>query len=196
VAAGLVLEHLRVFLRRLVRPNRARAGRRDLAETFLKRSRSWRNVFDAETGFARPRKAGGEWVTPFDPFHTPGFVEGNAWQYTWFVPHDVPGLVEAMGRERFLSRLNEAFEKSAPTRFNAAGERFALFPVNHGNQPTMQVAWLFNWAGKPWLSQKWSAILDAYTVITRPMPTSRRRPGPIGLLVGGHRLFQTDGVAG
>ena len=138
-------------------------GRQDLAEAFLKRSRNWRNVFDAETGFARPRKASGEWVTPFDPFHTPGFVEGNAWQYTWFVPHDVPGLVDAMGRERFLSRLNEAFERSAPTRFNAAGERFELFPVNHGNQPTMQVAWLFNWAGQPWLTQKWTrAILDAY----------------------------------
>jgi predicted alpha-1,2-mannosidase len=138
-------------------------GRRDLAEKFLRRSQSWRNVFDAETGFARPRKANGEWVTPFDPYHTPSFVEGNAWQYTWFVPQDVPGLVNAMGRDRFLSRLNEAFEKSAPTRFNAAGERFVDFPINQGNQPTMHVAWLFNWAGAPWLSQQWTrAILDAY----------------------------------
>lgn len=138
-------------------------GRKDLAETFLKRSQSWRNVFDAETGFARPRKANGEWQTPFDPFNRDSFVEGNAWQYTWFVPQDVPGLVQAMGRERFVSRLNEAFEKSTPTRFNAAGDRFWLFPLNHGNQPTMHVAWLFNWAGKPWLTQKWArAILDAY----------------------------------
>ena len=76
-------------------------GREDIADQFLKRSRSWRNQFDAETGFARPRKANGEWVTPFDPFHTPGFVEGNAWQYTWFVPQDASGLVELMGRERF-----------------------------------------------------------------------------------------------
>jgi predicted alpha-1,2-mannosidase len=138
-------------------------GRNDIAEQFLKRSQSWRNVFDAETGFARPRKANGDWVTPFDPYHTPSFVEGNAWQYTWFVPQDVPGLVAAMGRDRFLSRLNEAFEKSAPTRFNAAGERFADFPINQGNQPTMHVAWLFNWAGQPWMSQKWArAILGAY----------------------------------
>ncbi len=138
-------------------------GRKDIAAQFLKRSRSWRNVFDAETGFARPRKANGEWVTPFDPYRTPGFVEGNAWQYTWFVPQDVPGLVAAMGRDRFLSRLNEAFEKSAPTRFNAAGEHFADFPINQGNQPTMHVAWLFNLAGQPWMSQKWvRAILGAY----------------------------------
>jgi predicted alpha-1,2-mannosidase len=138
-------------------------GRKDLAEQFLKRSRSWRNVFDPTTGFARPRKANGDWVTPFDPYHTPSFVEGNAWQYTWFVPQDVPGLIDAMGRERFLSRLTEAFEKSAPTRFNAAGERFADFPINQGNQPTMHVSWLFNWAGAPWLSQQWTrAILGAY----------------------------------
>lgn len=138
-------------------------GRKDLAAQFLKRSQSWRKVFDAETGFARPRKANGDWVTPFDPYHTPSFVEGNAWQYTWFVPQDVPGLVQAMGRERFLSRLNEAFEKSAPTRFNAAGEVFANYPINQGNQPTMHVAWLFNWAGAPWLSEKWTrAILGAY----------------------------------
>ena len=138
-------------------------GRKDLAEQFLKRSQSWRNVFDPTTGFARPRKANGDWVTPFDPYHTPSFVEGNAWQYTWFVPQDVPGLVDAMGRERFVSRLTEAFEKSAPTRFNAAGERFADFPINQGNQPTMHVGWLFNWAGAPWLSQQWTrAILGAY----------------------------------
>jgi predicted alpha-1,2-mannosidase len=137
--------------------------RQDLAEQFQQRSRSWRNVFDAETGFARPRKANGEWITPFDPYRTPGFVEGNAWQYTWFVPQDVPGLIAAMGHDRFLSRLTEAFEKSAPTRFNAAGERFADFPINQGNQPTMHVAWLFNWAGEPAMSQKWTrAILGAY----------------------------------
>ena len=138
-------------------------GRKDLAETFLKRSQNWRNLFDTETGFARPRKANGDWLTPFDPYKSDSFVEGNAWQYTWFVPQDVPGLVQAMGKDRLVSRLNEGFEMSAPTRFNAAGDRFWLYPINHGNQPTMHVSWLFNWAGKPWLTQKWArAILDAY----------------------------------
>lgn len=138
-------------------------GRKDIAETFLKRSRNWRNLFDPETGFARPRKANGEWVSPFDPYNTPGFVEGNAWQYTWFVPQDVPGLIEVMGRERFVSRLNEAFENSAHMRFSAPASQHDLTPINHGNQPGMQMAWLFNWAGQPWLSQKWTrAILDSY----------------------------------
>ncbi len=134
-------------------------GRKDVAETFLKRSQNWRNAFDETTGFARPRKENGEWVTPFDPYRTPGFTEGNAWQYTWFVPQDVPGLVKAMGRDRFISRLNEGFEQSAPVRFNGGSHA----AVDQGNQPTMEVSWLFNWAGAPWLSQKWTrAILDAY----------------------------------
>jgi len=138
-------------------------GRTNLAETFLKRSQNWQNVFDAETGFARPRMANGEWQTPFDPHGKASFVEGSAWQYTWFVPQDVPGLMAAMGRERFVSRLNEGFEKSEPTRFNAVGDRYDVAPVDQGNQPTMHVAWLFNWAGKPWLTQKWArAILDGY----------------------------------
>jgi predicted alpha-1,2-mannosidase len=134
-------------------------GHKDVAETFLKRSRNWRNVFDESTGFARPRKVDGSWVTPFDPFRTGGFTEGNAWQYTWFVPQDVAGLVEAMGRDRFISRLNEGFEACAPVRFNGGSHA----AVDQGNQPTMEVSWLFNWAGSPWLSQKWTrAILDAY----------------------------------
>lgn len=138
-------------------------GRAEVAAAFLRRSRNWRNVFDAEAGFARPRRANGEWVSPFDPFNTPGFVEGNAWQYTWFVPHDVPGLVDAMGRDRFVARLNEAFEQSARSRFSAPSAMHNLTPINHGNQPSMQVAWLFNWADRPWLSQKWiRAILDTY----------------------------------
>ena len=64
-----------------------------------------------------------------------------------------------MGRDRFINRLNEGFEKAAPQRF-AVGDQGT---VDHGNQPTMHVSWLFNWAGEPWLTQKWvRAILDAY----------------------------------
>ena len=111
------------------------------------------------SGYARPRLTNGDWVTPFDPYLTPGFVESDAWQYTWFVPQDVPGLIDAMGRDRFVKQLNDGFEKSAPQRFNGGG-RSAVY---HGNEPSMHMAWLFNWAGKPWLTQKWvRAILNRY----------------------------------
>ena len=133
-------------------------GRKNIAAEFLKRSQSWRNVFDAEVGFARARKINGDWLAPFSPSQARGgFVEGTAWQYSWFVPQDVPGLISAMGRDRFIRRLNEGFEKSVSARFNGNT------PVNQGNEPTMQVSWLFNWAGVPYLSQKWTrAILEAY----------------------------------
>ena len=72
-------------------------GRKDTAQEFLKRSQNWRNQFDASVGYARPRRMNGDWVTPFDPYLTPGFVESDAWQYTWFVPQDVPGLIDGDG---------------------------------------------------------------------------------------------------
>ncbi len=134
-------------------------GRKEIARDFLKRSQNWRNQFDAAIGYARPRKMSGEWVTPFDEYKTGGFAESDAWQYTWFVPQDVPGLIEAMGRERFISRLDAGFQSSVRSRFNGGGRS----AVNHGNEPAMQVSWLFNWAGTPWLTQKWvRAILQRY----------------------------------
>lgn len=130
---------------------------------FLKRSESWKNLMDKKIGFIRPKDKKGNWIEPFDPYHTPGFVEGNAFNYTWFVPHKPLELVEMMGQERFVERLNTAMEKSAVGNFNATGDNFSQFPVNHGNQTTMQAAYLFNWAKAPWLTQKWArAIQEQY----------------------------------
>lgn len=111
----------------------------------------------------RPKDVDGRWTEPFDPYHTPGFVEGNSFNYTWFVPHNPLALIDSMGQERFISRLNEAMEKSAKANFNAAGDNFSAFPINHGNQTSMEVSYLFNWAGTPWLTQKWNrAIQEQY----------------------------------
>lgn len=138
-------------------------GKTDDHRFFLERSENWRNLFDTVSGFIRPKNVKGEWIEPFDPYHTPGFVEGNAFNYTWFVPHNPEGLIQAMGRERFVDRLNQAMEKSAKANFNAAGDNFAAFPINHGNETSMEVTALFNWAGAPWLSQKWArAIQEQY----------------------------------
>lgn len=138
-------------------------GHNDIAEKFLRRSRNWTNVFDPRTGFARPRKANGDWVKPFDPIRTRGFTEANAYQYTWFVPQDVPGLVTAMGRDRFIDRLNSAFERMEPLRFAAVTGHNGDYPINQNNETDMHAPWLFNWAGQPWLTQKWTrAVLDLY----------------------------------
>ena len=139
-------------------------GKKDIYERFRKRGENWRHLFDPATGFMRARYADGRRLEKFDPFDPRGgWVEGNPWQYTWFVPQNVKGLVEAMGRERFVKRLDSGLAQSERTGFNAPGDRFALCPVNHGNQPSMQVAYLFDYAGAPWLTQKWvRAIMDEY----------------------------------
>ena len=124
--------------------------------TFIKRSQNWRNIFDSESGFMRPKNADGTWVEPYNPYHTPGFVEGNAWQFSWFVPHDMEGLVKAIGKKRFVARLDSAMQQSQKVNFNALGDNFTKYPINHGNQPNMQSSYLFNYAGEPWLTQKWT----------------------------------------
>lgn len=123
---------------------------------FMKRAANYRNVFDPDAGYMRQKHENGQWVEEFSPFSGKGFVEGNAWQFTWFVPHDVQGLIDLLGREEFNRRLNKGLEDSVPSNFNATNDRFADFPINHGNQPNMQSAWLFNYSGKPWLTQKWA----------------------------------------
>jgi predicted alpha-1,2-mannosidase len=140
-------------------------GKKDDYVYFMNRSQHYRNVFDRGTGYIRPKEAGGPWFQEFEPvvkaigkednFGGKDYVEGNAWQYSWFVPHDIPGLIELMGLEEFNKRLDAGFENSEPL--------FVSQFVNHSNQPNMQAAWLFNYSGKPWLTQKWvRQILEHY----------------------------------
>lgn len=138
-------------------------GKKNDAEYFEKRAANYKNVFDPSVGYARQKHRDGSWAKDFSPFSGKGFVEGNSWQFTWFVPHDVKGLLNLLGRDEFNKRLEEGFEKSRVSNFNATNDRFADFPINHGNQPNMQAAWLFNFSGAPWLTQKWvREILDCY----------------------------------
>jgi len=126
-------------------------GKTDDYELFVRRAGNYRNLFDSETSFMRPRNRDGSWKTPFDPLahKDRAWCEGTAWQYTWFVPHDVQGLVDLMGgREVFSRKLNEGFEKSIDQAFRSGY-------VNYGNQPSIQMAHLFNYSGAPWLTQKW-----------------------------------------
>lgn len=142
-------------------------GKEDDYRRFDKRSENWMNLFDPHSGFIRPKDAENHWIEPFDPYHTPGFTEGNAFNYSWFVPHDPERLIQWVGRDRFVERLNRAMEQSAHANFNAAGDNFSEFPINHGNETSMEVAWLFNWAGQPYLTQKWvRAIQEQYYGVT------------------------------
>ncbi len=149
-------------------------GKQKEYKEFTKRAFNYQNGFDKEVGYLRRKKRDGTWVEKFSPYGDvtwlgAGFVEGNAWQYTYFVPHDLQGLIQLMGKDEFANRLEKGFETSAKYNFN--GEKLGansldgmgVLPVNHGNQPNMQAAYLFNHAGKPWLTQKWvSQIMNTY----------------------------------
>ena len=126
-------------------------GKQEDYRLFMKRAHNYRNIFDPSTGFMRPRTLDGSWWEPFDPLAPKGWCEGNAWQYTWFVPHDVQGLIDLMGgADAFTRKLNGAFEKSVAADFVKH-----LGYVNFSNQPANQLAHLFNYSGAPWLTQKW-----------------------------------------
>ena len=135
----------------------------DTYNVFQKRSENWRNIFDKSTGFVRPKNIDGSWLKDFDPYHSPGFCESNSWQYTWYVPQNVDGLIDAIGKEEFISRLDSAMKKSEKVYFNALGDNFSKYPINHGNESNMQASYLFNYADKPNLTQKWTrAIQEKY----------------------------------
>jgi len=132
-------------------------GKEEDYERFYKRSEFYRNLFDSKTGFFRPKDDKGEWVTPFDPlsYEEKCFIEGNAWQYMWFVPQNPDGLIELLGGTKgFLKKLDENFtltEKSGETNGNASG---FIGQYAHGNEPSHHTVYLYNFAGQPWRTQE------------------------------------------
>ncbi len=120
-------------------------------EYFMKRSQNWKNLFDWETGFIRPKKNGG-WEKPFDPREVNNnFTEGNAWHYTFFVPQDIPGMIEAYGGpEKFEVKLDEMFNSESKTTGREQVDVTGLMgQYAHGNEPSHHMAYLYNYIGKP-----------------------------------------------
>ncbi|NQU55003.1 MAG: glycoside hydrolase family 92 protein [Bacteroidetes bacterium] len=139
---------------------------------FLKRSSNWKNLFDTSYGFIRPKDIDGNWRTPYDPYeyNNDGFVESNAAQMTWFVPQDYTGLAKLMGgKEAMASKLDNEFAKAQKQGFTSGKkhadetiEQVRNIPINYGNQPSMQTAFIFNDIDAAWLTQKWSrAVVDS-----------------------------------
>jgi predicted alpha-1,2-mannosidase len=125
---------------------------------FEARAANYRNLFDASTGFMRPRLADGSWKTPFSPSQVErerhDYTEGNAWQYSWSVMHDVRGLMTLMGGPApFVKRLDELFDQPAVVDANAPPDVSGLIgQYAHGNEPSHHVAYLYAYAGAPWLT--------------------------------------------
>lgn len=135
-------------------------GRKDIANRFAKRAGNWRNVFDAKTGFARPRASDGRFRAPFDPAKAgegSGFTEGNAWQYSWYEPQDIAGLIRELGGDdQLIAKLDELFDaKIDPKVFATLEDVSGLIGwYAHGNEPSHHIAYLYDYAGEPWKTQQ------------------------------------------
>jgi len=137
-------------------------GKADDYEYFSKRAQNYRNIYDPSVGYFRPRHRDGKWVENFSPFDQKDYTEGTAWQYAWYVPHDMKGLIGLMGKDEFTRRLNDGFENSRPNF--ASDDKY----VNVDDQPNMQAPWLFNYAGAPWLTQKWTREVMEHSYRAEP----------------------------
>ncbi|MEX6688685.1 GH92 family glycosyl hydrolase [Danxiaibacter flavus] len=179
-------------------------GKKKEYDMFIKRAGNYKNVFDTSVKYIRMKHKDSTWVKEWNPycctsFSGPGYLEGNAWQYSFFNPHDVQGILNLMGKDEFNNRLDEGFEKSARFNFNAEGDLYDRVPINHGNQPNMQASWLFNYSGKPWLTQKWTReIMSKYYGATAYHGwLGDEDEGQMGAwyVMAAMGLFQTDGGA-
>ncbi|MCA9717353.1 MAG: GH92 family glycosyl hydrolase, partial [Myxococcales bacterium] len=148
----------------------ARLGEAETATRFRARAQFWKNVHDPETGLMRPRVNGG-WLTPFEPREVNNhYTEANAWQYSFFVPHDVPGLIARHGgREAFAARLDALFMASADLHGRSQPDITGLIgQYAHGNEPSHHVAFLYNHAGQPWKTQ--ARVREILTTLYRDTP--------------------------
>jgi predicted alpha-1,2-mannosidase len=134
----------------------AATGDTKVAERLLKRSANWRNLFDAETKYIRPRDENGDFLPNFSPARLDGFVEGNSAQYTWMVPYDLHGLIDAMGSAEFAKgRLDDYFSEYG--RWVEAGRSSGTGYTPHffiSNEPSFGNPWIYNWTGHPWRTQE------------------------------------------
>lgn len=139
-------------------------NRKDLYDKYMELSRNYRNYFDPETKLMRGRLSDGSWITPFDPASVQrpsNYVEGNAWQWAWFVPQDVEGLMELVGgRKSFEAHLDTLFTTSSELTGdpNAAADVTGMIgQYAHGNEPSHHIPYLYNYAGAP---RKTQALVD------------------------------------
>jgi predicted alpha-1,2-mannosidase len=135
-------------------------GRTDIYNEFIKRSQSWKNVYDPSTGFMRPKDSSGKFLLNFDPLKTEGqgFIEGNSWNYSLYVPHDVDGMIAMMGgKDAFVKRLDQLFTMNLPDSFFAETEDITREGIIggyiHGNEPSHHVAYLYDWTNQAWKTQ-------------------------------------------
>jgi len=136
-------------------------GRMDIYDEFSKRAQNFKNVYDASIGYMRPRLNDGSFRKEFDVLstHNQGFIEGNAWNYSLYVPHEPEQLIEMMGgKKRFVAHLDSLFTMHLPDKYFAETEDITRDGIIgnyvHGNEPSHHVPYLYNWTDQPWKTQE------------------------------------------
>lgn len=140
-------------------------GHKEDYDYFLARSSNYKNVFDKKIGWMRPKGVKGTWKSEYDPYQAEhGFIESNGAQSTWFVPHDLVGLANLMGgKDAAINKLNEQFKTAETLGFTAGTSHavelhpeYSRIPINFGNQPSIQTAFIFSQLNRSDLTQFWS----------------------------------------
>lgn len=138
------------------------AGDTATAEQYKKRALNYRNIFDKGLGFARPKYRDGSFKPEFDVLqtHGEGFIEGNSWNFSFHVPHDVFGVINQMGGEKeFLRKLDELFAMHLPKEYYEKNEDITadclIGGYVHGNEPSHHIPYLYAWTSQPWKTQYW-----------------------------------------
>lgn len=136
-------------------------GRNTLASVYKNRSKSFENIFDDKTKFVRPKNSDGSWFSPFDPLSTEGqgFIEGNSWNYTLYIPHDVKKLIQFYGgNNSFIGHLDSLFTFGLDESHFQHSEDISAAGIMgnyvHGNEPSHHAIYLYNYAGAPWKTQE------------------------------------------
>lgn len=139
-----------------------RTGNKQLAEKYRQRAMNYLNVFDSSIQFARPRYVDGSWKEPYSMINTSGegYLEGNAMNYAFFVPHDVKGLMSAMGGDKtFIANIDRLFSTELPPEAYAHTEDVTkeglIGGYVHGNEPSHHIPYLYAWTSEPWKAQYW-----------------------------------------
>lgn len=138
------------------------AGMDEIASEYKRRALNYQNIYDPEIGFARPRHYDGSFKKEFDVLqtHGEGFIEGNSWNFSFHVPHDVNGVMKLMGGEKeFIQKLDELFAMHLPEEYYEANEDITsdclIGGYVHGNEPSHHIPYLYAWTSQPWKTQYW-----------------------------------------
>lgn len=146
-------------------------GKTDDYNHYIKKAAAYQMLFDKETGFIRAKNSDGSWVQPFDPYFTSTdgsksfYEEGNAWQYTFFVPHDIRGLAKGFGSyDKFTQKLDAMFEAPSELKGEQAPPDISglIGQYAHGNEPSHHIAYMYSYVGLSWKTQQWvRTIIDS-----------------------------------